>query len=174
MGCRLAEGWPHLGSRPNLTKKVGLIDERSLEKSKEHHARVSAEAASFAKIIKFCRSRIHQRIWNSQNSSPALAHGLQLGTPLPHAPGARMTVVYTNSLKLTTRESSSQHGVPHSIVDGKKLGLRCSKALLMFSSAFLDYEDLENEPEVQGVILVEFGPKRSHLDPVQVHLYNLW
>ena len=35
-------------------------------------------------------------------------------------------------------------------------------------------EGLENDPEVRGVILTEFGPKRSHLDPVQAHFYSLW
>ena len=65
----------------------------------KYHARASGEAASLVKIIKFCRSGTHSRIWNSWNSSPDLTHGLQLRTPLPHAPGARMMVVYTNSLK---------------------------------------------------------------------------
>ena len=39
-------GWPHLDPRPNFIKKVGVIDERSLKKSKKHHARASGESAS--------------------------------------------------------------------------------------------------------------------------------
>ena len=38
--------WPQLGPRLNLIKKVGVIDERSLKKSKKHHARASGESAS--------------------------------------------------------------------------------------------------------------------------------
>ncbi len=32
--------------RQNVIKKVGVIDERSLKKSKKHHARASGESAS--------------------------------------------------------------------------------------------------------------------------------
>ena len=31
---------------------------------------------------------------------------------------------------------------------------------------------MENDPEVRGVILTEFGPKRAHLDPIQAHFYD--
>ena len=44
----------------------------------------------------------------------------------------------------------------------------------MFLIVFWTEEDLENDPEVRGVILTKFGPKRSHLDPVQVNFYSFW
>ena len=53
VGGRSPPTLPHLGPRPNFIKKVGVIDERSLKKSKKHRARASAEAASIVKIIKF-------------------------------------------------------------------------------------------------------------------------
>ena len=54
----LAPPWPEA----KFNQKVGIVDERSLKKSKKHRARASGEAASLAKIIKFCRSRLHPRI----------------------------------------------------------------------------------------------------------------
>ena len=43
----------------------------------------------------------------------------------------------------------------------------------MFVNLFFGaQEGLENVPELRGVILTEFGPKRAHLDPVQVHFYR--
>ena len=42
----------------------------------------------------------------------------------------------------------------------------------MFLLGFWAQEGLENDPELRGVILTEFGPKRVHLDPVQVRLYS--
>ena len=47
--------------RQKIIKKVGVIDERSLKKSKKHHARASGEAASIVKIIKICRCGAQQR-----------------------------------------------------------------------------------------------------------------
>ena len=44
----MAEGWPHVDPRPNFIKEIGVIDERSLKKSKKHHARASGESASIA------------------------------------------------------------------------------------------------------------------------------
>ena len=35
-------------------------------------------------------------------------------------------------------------------------------------------EGLENDPEVRGVILTKFGPKRSHLGPAQADFYCFW
>ena len=42
----------------------------------------------------------------------------------------------------------------------------------IFESVFWAQEGLENDPEVRGVILTELGPKRAHLDPIQVHFYS--
>ena len=47
--------------RHNFIKKVGVIDERSLNKSHKHHARAAGEAAIIAKIIKICRFGAQQR-----------------------------------------------------------------------------------------------------------------
>ena len=41
----------------------------------------------------------------------------------------------------------------------------------MFLYLFWAQEGRENDPEVRGVILTEFGPKRAHLDPTQAHFY---
>ena len=62
-----------------------------------------------------------------------------------HAPGARMTVVQTNSLKslLEFFEGSSRE----------------------FDNIVLVGRGLENNLESQGFILPEFGPTRNHLDP---------
>ena len=46
--------------------------------------------------------------------------------------------------------------------------------LFFFNRFFWAQEGLENYPEVQAVILAEFGPKRRHLDPIRVHLYDVW
>ena len=42
----------------------------------------------------------------------------------------------------------------------------------IFELGFWVQEPVQNDPEVRGVILTKFGPKRSHLDPVQVHFYS--
>ena len=54
-------GWLYLDPRPNFIKKVGVVDERSLKKSKKHHARAAGEAASIAKIIKIYRFGAQQQ-----------------------------------------------------------------------------------------------------------------
>ena len=42
----------------------------------------------------------------------------------------------------------------------------------MFDLCFWVQEPVQNDPEVRGVILTKFGPKRSQLDPVQVDFYG--
>ena len=37
---------------------------------------------------------------------------------------------------------------------------------------FWAQEGLGNYPEPRGDALTEFGPKRAHLDPIQVHFYS--
>ena len=43
---------------------------------------------------------------------------------------------------------------------------------LVFEVGFWVQEPVQNDPEVRGIILTKFGPKRSHLDPVQVDFYS--
>ena len=77
-------------TRPKRVSKVGDSHETSLTKSKKHHARTTSGSFSLA-----CVMNLHDfefiasipRIPRIQRS------GLQLGPHLPHAPGARMTVV---------------------------------------------------------------------------------
>ena len=44
----------------------------------------------------------------------------------------------------------------------------------IFKFVFWVQEGLENDPELRGVILTEFGPKRAHLDPAQANFYSFW
>ena len=53
-------------SRQNFITKIGVIDERSLKKSKKHHARASGESASTVNR----KLQLILRIWNSSPDSP--------------------------------------------------------------------------------------------------------
>ena len=55
---------------------------------------------------------------------------------------------------------------PHAADPEEKSGF------FIFELGFLVKEPVQNDPEVRGIILAKFGPKRSHLDPVQVDLYS--
>ena len=56
--------------------------------------------------------------------------------------------------------------------NGKNLDFQHFRDFLYFSLGFWAQEGLENDPEPRGDVLTKFGPKRSHLDPVQAHFYS--
>ncbi len=85
------------GNPPKKLSKVGVLDERSMNKSKKRNAGAPLESPSTLKINEIARFGIHPRIhrihrkwWQDPRLRPHY----------PRAPGARMTVVSKNSLKL--------------------------------------------------------------------------
>ncbi len=71
---------------PEMLSKVGVLDERSVNKSKKNHARATAESPSTVKNNKFARFGAAD-----PPDPPIRCHQLLLGTPFPRAPGAKMT-----------------------------------------------------------------------------------
>ena len=79
-----------------LAPKPGVSYESVMKKAKKHCTGASPASPSIVKHNKFEPFGIHPR---NQRIPPIRCQEPRLGTTLPHAPGDRMTWVYTNSLK---------------------------------------------------------------------------
>ena len=60
------------------------------------------------------------------------------------------------------------------VLNGKNRDFDNFRSFLIFEFVFWAQEGRENDPEVRAVILTKFGPKRSHLDPIQANFYGFW
>ena len=99
MGCRLAEGWPHFDPRPNVIKKVSVIDERSLKKSKN----ITRECPPVSKVTTLSMKTPFLELETGQTGETGeteMVSKTVAQTPPPTHAGGQDDGSYTNSLKI--------------------------------------------------------------------------